>query len=1194
QLAESAVSLVMGQIRAATTVPNGCWASQPGMIRVYGNGQTAASKAYRFYKLYSSNNLVVDPTATPFDPTITDPANSKAEVPLGSGGWSAQPAFFTDLNEPADVKDPTNAANTVKRFPIFDPAVARINALGQNTVANPNGTWVEGCEIDPTGKVGNSVILNELTDPTTQKLAKAPMPVRWIYVLRDGTLTAPTPLTGKASGTSGLQAIWNNTANAATPSTGIPTRDNPIVGRMGFWTDDDTCKVNVNTAGGYIADEPANPNYLMASKTTPETNPAFIAGSYWDTPRIQTFFDRGHNGPPATFLGGLASSQPVRNEFQRYPGHPATTSLGLVLRGLLPVSAKANLTSEKLYDLTARVMSGVPVPGDVLPPNSLSKNSQGGSRQLITYGMQLDPTVYGLTPDPPAPMKKTFDTSPTAKPYNQANPTTWSWHLLSSVDEFYYTSKNFPTVTATDGTRTTANAELGGLNLTQDQLASLVDRSRFFLTAHSRSPELNLLGRPRVTIWPVPSVASEGLLLTSTKDPDTGKLGIHNPSDDLLRFCSTVPGTMPVVNTAANPYDEPARTGQFIFDRRDPYTSGTTPTGGNNLQADFWRPRNHQIFQYLQDVTSSNNASRGIPGWGGSFEAKYSVAASGRDQILTEIFDYIRTVNLKDTSRDQRIDRAKGRSSVTQPLVGSAESLKAFARYAPRGIVVPTRVAGNSTSGFGRFPTVSEVSLVFYHGGYIYRDKAGRDGNLAYDYKQVDERLAVKGSPYPLADKFYNTDNNVLTGQLMRAFLVIETFDPMQGYGPVTNFVTKDPYTGQTMNERIVYEITTPPPFTVTTKSGAQPLNLGIGQNSVSLSSGGTWGGRNFGGTEGFFHTLQGKTGIVPGAANYYPFQTPFQPPLQGIRLGMDDTTFDFSGGQMTLNIRYMDNANGQNGLPAHNELVQTLVLNWPKGTGWPVPITEREAGRGTDRSFQQPNPTWRTTLINTYGGISKYSGEGFRQDLGGFDPQATDAYDRASGAYTGPTTGFDTHLSNKTPWDKFCYNQGQVWLPQTTNAAGNGTGYGYGMPYFLASRIMWAYSHSWSPWAAKDSLGRPAAGDDKHYTNRFLQIVQPGDTIRSLVPGGTIAERTDPRTIALTRNVTRDFFQAHPDYNKAPDPSNPNLNRRAQTLRRGDSGFYFNPADLVWFGPKATTEATTGSLASLGKTGYMGSSGPD
>ena len=30
-----------------------------------------------------------------------------------------------------------------------------------------------------------------------------------------------------------------------------------------------------------------------------------------------------------------------------------------------------------------------------------------------------------------------------------------------------------------------------------------MDKTRFFLTAHSRAPELNLFGRPRVTIWPV-------------------------------------------------------------------------------------------------------------------------------------------------------------------------------------------------------------------------------------------------------------------------------------------------------------------------------------------------------------------------------------------------------------------------------------------------------------------------------------------------------------------------------------------------------------------------------------------------------------------------------------------------------------------------------------------------------------------
>ena len=337
QLAESAVSVVMGQIRAATTITNGCWASQPGMIRVYGNASgTADSLPYRFYKLYSSHNLVVT-TFGNFDPkskAFTDPGSgANAEVPIGSGGWQFQPAFFTDLNEPADVQATNNSGNpnqTVKRYPIFDPSVATING------SKPANS-VEGCEVN-------------ISDAPTLALNNAPMPVRWIYVLRDGTLTAPTPLTGAAAGNSGLKASWNNLgAPTVTPSTGIPSKENPIVGRIAFWADDDTCKVNINTAGGYIVDDTITPNYLNPQKTATESNPAFIPGSFWDTPRVQTYFDSGVSGPPDGnastaavhyglnhFRPGLANSQPVRNEFQRYPGHPSTTSLGLVLKGLLP------------------------------------------------------------------------------------------------------------------------------------------------------------------------------------------------------------------------------------------------------------------------------------------------------------------------------------------------------------------------------------------------------------------------------------------------------------------------------------------------------------------------------------------------------------------------------------------------------------------------------------------------------------------------------------------------------------------------------------------------------------------------------------------------------------------------------------------------------------------------------------------
>ena len=1145
QLSESAVSLVMGQIRSATTIVNGCWASQPGMIRVYAaaNG-TAGAQAYRFYKLYSSHNMVLT-NFTGFNPnagTFTDPnSGANAEVPIGPGGWQFQPAYFTDLNTPVSVPDPINAGSTIKRYPIFDPSVATING-----VAPANG--VEGCAVN-------------LTDAKTLALNTAPMPVRWIYVLRDGTLTAPTPLAGAASGNSGLQAMWTAVGTPASPSTGVPSKDNPIVGRIAFWTDDETCKVNINTAGGYVANEPTTLNYSKANKDYPESNPAFIAGSYWDTPRVQTYFDRGISGFPVStgkapsFRGGLASSQPVRNEFQRYPGHPSTTSLGLVLKGLLPLNS--GLTSETLYDLTPRLMSGKWQPGEKQPNGSVAKNSQGGSQQLVAYDQQIDPNA-SLDPDSPSPMKRTFD--PAVPPSKATDATTWSWHLLSSVDDMFYTTNNFPSVTTTDGTRTTTNAQ-SKLNSAFSQ--SVIEKSRFFLTAHSRSPELNLFGRPRVTIWPVPSPASEGNLLT-TPDPDTGKLGIRNPSDDLFKYCSTV---------GADPTD-PNRQGQFIFEREDP----------NSPTADFARPRNVKIFNYLHEVTG--NAKGKIPGYGTSFEAKYA-AGLGRDQILTEIFDYIRTVNLKDTSRDMRIDKANGRDAskwVGNPLrpppaVPAAEALKKLARYAPRGTVVPTRTTINGTpvSGFGRFPTISEVSLVLYHGGYIYKPRGAAGGNAQEDVEYNFDLLDERNYNTSAATKTW-FQNNDITGQLVRAFLIVETFNPMQGYGPVTGFNTG-------LKERIVYEVKSITGFTLQAKGGqAQPLNIGIGKNNVSLTSGDTWGGRNFGGTEGFFHTMQGKTANAPPAnpsaptfplttasipyqayggpaaggrtnvqafpvtaTNYYPFQSPCKNKMDGVRIpylgkpATDKTppessplqTLTFSGGNVEMELSYLDSKH------TNNPVVQKFTFTFPPGANWPAPITEKESD-----------------INNTT--AAHIRGEGFRQDAGGFDkkvvPPAPQSY--------GPT-GAGT------------------WHPYANYG-------GDRMPYHLPLRINWAQQNSWAPWT-KFAADGTQVGDGLYYTNRLFQIVQPGDTIRSLIPGGMIPESTDPRTTHLQQWVKN--FAPHPDYNNN-DP-NVNLNRRAQTLRIASGGFYFSPTNAVWF-PGKTAEAPSGTLAPLGNTRYIQGNSPD
>ena len=123
-------------------------------------------------------------------------------------------------------------------------------------------------------------------------------------------LTAP-----ERAGTPGTTATFNGT--------NLPTQANPIVGRIAFWTDDETSKLNLNTAAGFM---PGNP----PSGYTIDT----YAGSFWDTPRFYTAFDMGQ--PTSTGMpkspggGGLAICQLLQNEFQRYPGHPATTSLNPV------------------------------------------------------------------------------------------------------------------------------------------------------------------------------------------------------------------------------------------------------------------------------------------------------------------------------------------------------------------------------------------------------------------------------------------------------------------------------------------------------------------------------------------------------------------------------------------------------------------------------------------------------------------------------------------------------------------------------------------------------------------------------------------------------------------------------------------------------------------------------------------------
>ena len=524
QLADAAVNLVQGQIRAATTQgDNIAWASQPGMIRTYGSGSgnssTASSAFLTAFKLYSASNMV----QTSKDTLSTEDAPAAT--------WASDKAIWTDINAPVTV---TAAAGNSTSYPIIDPSLA--------------GT-VQGFTITAAPGATNG--------------QPVPMPVRWLYVTQNGSLVAATG-TGNTTTISG--------ANATT---------NPIVGRIAFWTDDETSKININTAAGDL-------------QGLGSTNP----GSFWDIPRMSSTFDKN-----------LAMNQPVKNEFQRYPGHPATVSLSSVF---------TTLTRDQIAQVAPRITSG---------------KSAGGTAS--TYK---------------SPATNSLDTD----------------RIYASTDELAFQ----PTRVAQSFVSPTNLSQIG-----------------FLLTATSRAPELNLFGKPRIALWPLNANATN-----------------RTPVDKLIAFCSSMNATTP-----------------YFFQR----------SNSQNSTTDASITRNTQLYGYLQNLSSKL-----IPGFGNqSFTAKYGV--NDTNQILTEIQDYIRCVNMRDaqTAAVPFTRKLLTDGSISTPTAGQVTPLQ----------------NSNGTMGFGRRYTISEAALVF----------------MATNSTTVSANASA--TTLPMANS-------------MKALLVFELFSPSLGY----------------------------------------------------------------------------------------------------------------------------------------------------------------------------------------------------------------------------------------------------------------------------------------------------------------------------------------------------------------------------------------------------------------------------
>ncbi|MEQ1859898.1 MAG: Verru_Chthon cassette protein A [Chthoniobacteraceae bacterium] len=1039
QLAESVVGLVQSQIREGTTVPNGAWASQPGMIRTFAKGTvpttTPSNRAYGYYKLYSSADMTVSKeNANAFDPAKEFDAD-----------WPKQTALWTDLNEPVTLKltDPANKANEtiIKRYPIFDPALAaRSDSSNPSrlSIHDTNQSFkVEGFSLDAD---------NGVTDETL-----ANMPVRWLYVLRDGTLTAPT-----MSADDGRTAVWEA---AGTGNTTVPTKANPIVGRVAFWTDDDTSKVNLNTAGGFTTKDIDKAGYDTDVK---KKN---YAGSYWDAPRFFTMFDRGGALDDTKFgifkpgEGSLALSQPPSNEFQRYPGHPFTTSLGLVFSNPGNALDPARLTSEQLYRVLPRLQPG---------------GTKGGSDRHLAW------KAYSSTSsDDKLPLK--------------------SERLFTSVDEFFFSIAN-PATNSNQRQPSNAFLKTAGTNwfnqpipaMTEDLLKQsdldAIESYRFFLTAHSQAPELNLYGRPRVSIWPTWAIGQSD---ATNKDYSLRR----NPLENLLVFCSTL-GPLPKPSAAGAP-----QVGQlFMFQRYNPYESAT----------DAGIDRNRKLLtEYLSGGTGNRAGltDQPVPGFTETetFAKKYNGAENkgSRDQILVEIFDYIRSgVNIRDTYFDK--DPAINPSGLPYNNAAAAPYRLAMdrTRFAPRGVVVPAAIkfpsstvlnpGGNDLTGFGRFPTVSEVSIVFYHAGY--RDRQG----IAY------------------WDPSEKTTRGV-TSHLMRMFLVVETFNPMQGYCRPEDTSADDrnlrPF-------RLIHamEVRVPPRVSVRDTQG-QPTGLqtftfnggGTLRNEIRIRSGAFTSGSDAAGMEGILHGF-GRKFVDPagppsadGVANpnvapppypasvgqtdiasspgdgEYPFQSSNVIEVPIIRTTGRQTNFTFEGMEATLQVLFGD------------QPLQRINLVFPRAQDIPLPSDaywEDPGGFAWPNQLVQPNPT----IFNT-----AWQGRG------------TDPWSAALITKRGSTIP--------------CY-------PAAMKS--------------LAYRIWWVNecwalsgrAYQGNPYGKFDIKGKELfdnAARGFSFNNKWRNIIQSGDVVRSLVPRPK-DNNLDTRIVALTRYTTRggetlDFEPLKPDY---------------------------------------------------------------
>lgn len=575
QIAEQAVNMVIRQIRVATSGKGNAWASQPGAIRAWDpDGEFLAG-----YKLYSDDAMIVTSKEELVDPDYDEMIN-----------WDGEPWRFVDLNEPV-------VRGEKVYYPIVDPMATLTPVWNYELGEDDRG--VEGFFIMSqdlgnralkflgSGSVADGPMQNALDKVTANDgLAwrTLPMPAQWIYQLKDGSL-------GYLNSSRQFTSVAGGSA---------PTEENPIVARFAFWTDDETAKLNPNVHAG---------------------------GAAWATPMAGGDIDRN-----------LGRFQPAQHEWQRYPGHPATTHIAPVLAPGIPDITYQRDNMEMIFGLVPRIVGGGSMSGTrkVNPNDPAERNGLIADKDRLYASLDeflLEPGLQGSNPE------------------------------MREPNVFPDPGQNFG----------------GGRDA--EEMQEHLERTKFFLTVTSKAPEVTLFNTPRISIWP-----------THWDGAPTHDDEEHwTPFDKLIRFCAELGG----------PVGERFK---YHFQR---YNADSATADIDDIN------RNDELLNYLDRLTSEK-----VPGFGKSFESKYG--SLERRQILTEIFDYIRCVNLHDDSLygEDWTDAFTGanfnKANFRTYTNGRVNDNNERSTHKGHGQVTPiiANIGSLPTKGLGRFYTLSEMGVV--------------------------------------------------------------------------------------------------------------------------------------------------------------------------------------------------------------------------------------------------------------------------------------------------------------------------------------------------------------------------------------------------------------------------------------------------------------------------------------------------